>query len=555
MHGGHDTASNIGIGLFYPGHLQYKQGMEGPAAGKSRLPLFCGKRVDWRRLSRTACASPREPAPDSPSTSKRERISMKKQRPLFRFLAAALLAAALCCAPAYAAEPSAPFSDVSPDAWYADFVYYVRDEGLMSGTGPSAFSPNLAMTRGMLVTVLYRAAGSPSLPEASSAPLFQDVPADAWYAAGVSWAGQSGVVSGYGSGSFGPDDPVTRQQLAVILWRCAGSPEAGDNSPFQDEGEISSWALTAVNWTYAQGIMSGRPDHRFDPSGQATRAEAAAVLTRYDQQIAETEPEPEPTPEPEPVPEPEPDPEPELPTGTLLPNQYDKSAFVVENGFLTYQGNAPSYVGIDVSDYQGQIDWDRVAASGVRFAMIRVGYRGYTLGGIYQDTYCAYNIKEALRVGVDVGIYFFSQATTVAEAEEEALQTLEWIKNYDITYPVVFDWERISNPYSRTRSTSGATVTACAQRFCQMMEDAGYTAMTYGNPSMIGSDLLLSELTEYPFWLAHYTDGWRPTSFPYHFAMWQYTSSGHVDGIEGRVDLNLCLTDWQQYGLTQEETA
>ena len=176
--------------------------------------------------------------------------------------------------------------------------------------------------------------------------------------------------------------------------------------------------------------------------------------------------------------------------------------------------------------------------------MIRAGYRGYTLGSIYEDIYYEYNINEALRVGLDVGIYFFSQATSVEEAREEALQTLAWIEDYDITYPVVFDWERVSQSNSRTKDTTGDVITACAQEFCSIIADAGYTPMTYGSPSKVGKDLQLSQLTDYPFWLAHYTTDWKPTSFQYHYDMWQYSSSGSVDGIEGRVDLNVCLRDW-----------
>ena len=211
---------------------------------------------------------------------------------------------------------------------------------------------------------------------------------------------------------------------------------------------------------------------------------------------------------------------------------------------MTYQGGTPSYVGVDVSTYQRTIDWPRVAAAGVDFAMIRVGYRGYTAGGIYMDNYWKRNITGALDAGLDVGVYFFSQATTPEEARQEALQTLEWIRGYNITYPIVFDWERITDSDSRTRNTSRQTVTDCAKAFCQTIEAAGYTAMTYGSPSATTSDIDLSQLTEYPFWLAHYTSGWQPTGYKKHFHMWQYTSSGYVDGISGRVDLNLCLTDW-----------
>ena len=132
----------------------------------------------------------------------------------------------------------------------------------------------------------------------------------------------------------------------------------------------------------------------------------------------------------------------------------------------------------------------------------------------------------------------------MAEAAEEARQVLEWIEGYDITYPVVFDWERMKTSSSRTKDTTGETITACAQVFCDIIQDAGYTAMVYCNTSDAGTDFYLSQLQDYPFWLAHYTPDWTPTTFPYHYDMWQYSSSGSVDGIPGRVDLNLCLTDW-----------
>ena len=467
---------------------------------------------------------------------------IKHFRPLHRAVLS-LCAATLCLSPVFAAEPSPSFQDVPLDAWYAPAVSYVQAQGLMAGTGAGTFSPNLPMTRGMLLTVLYRVAGSPLLDETSLGTPFADVPLDAWYANGIYWARQEGIASGYSQDAFGPDDAVTREQLVTMLWRYSGSPQTESASTFSDEEAISLWADTAVSWASANGLVSGTLGNLFEPAGVATRAQAAVVLTNYDQQSAPEQPEPvpEPDPEPEPLPEPEP---PEDILSPLPPNRYDSNAFVVENGFLTYQGGTPSYVGIDVSAHQELIDWDKVAAAGVDFVMIRAGYRGYTQGLIHQDDYFTYNINEALRVGLDVGIYFFSQATSVEEAREEALQTLEWIAGYDVTYPVVFDWERISQSDSRTQDTTGDTITACAQEFCSIVADAGYTPMTYGSPSKVGKDLQLDQLSDYPFWLAHYTIDWRPTSFQYHYDMWQYSSNGSVDGIEGRVDLNLCLRDW-----------
>lgn len=456
-------------------------------------------------------------------------------------LAALILAVGLLVTAAHAAESAQTFSDVPADAWYAEAVQYVSQQGLMVGTGGTAFSPDVPLTRGMLATILYRADGSPSLEGENLGDPFADVEGDSWYADGVYWARLAGLVTGYSSERFGPDDPVTREQLVTVLWRAAGTPSAESASAFADALAISDWAVDGVAWAVEAGLVSGKPGNLFDPAGQATRAEASVILARYDQQREAAEEEPE---DSEELMEPEALDDPEE-SAALLPNSYDSAAFVVENGFLTYQGDAPSYVGIDVSAHQGEVDWERVAAAGVDFVMLRVGYRGYTLGSIYQDAYFTYNITGALDAGLDVGIYFFSQAVSEAEAMEEARQTLAWIAGYDITYPVVFDWERISGPSSRTRSTTGETVTACARAFCEVVQAAGYTPMVYGNPSDVrDGDLLLEQLTDYPFWLAHYTDGWTPTTFPYHYQMWQYTSDGTVDGIAGRVDLNLCLTDW-----------
>lgn len=462
---------------------------------------------------------------------------MIKKSCFLRSILPFLCAAALFLTPVHAAETDVSFHDVPQDAWYASFVYYVQAQGLMSGTGAGTFSPNLPMTRGMLLTVLYRVAGSPLVDESGVGTLFSDVPLDAWYAPGIYWARSEGIASGYSEETFGPDDPITREQLVTMLWRYSGSPSAQIDSAFADEDAISLWADTAVSWASAEGLVSGTSGNRFEPIGLATRAQAAVILTNYDQQ----------NPQEQPDPDPELDPTPEVPEETLpplLPNSYDSSAFVVENGFLTYQGGTPSYVGIDVSAHQKLIDWEKVAASGVDFVMIRAGYRGYTQGLIYQDDYFTYNINEALRVGLDVGIYFFSQATSVEEAREEALQTLEWIEDYDVTYPVVFDWERVSQSNSRTKDTTGDMITACAREFCGIIADAGYTPMTYGSPSKVGKDLQLDQLSDFPFWLAHYTIDWCPTSFQYHYDMWQYSSSGMVDGIDVRVDLNICLRDW-----------
>lgn len=241
-------------------------------------------------------------------------------------------------------------------------------------------------------------------------------------------------------------------------------------------------------------------------------------------------------PDPAPTPTPTPDPVPA--------NTYAPEAFSVVNGFLTYDGNCPSIIGIDVSSHQQDIDWSRVAACGVKFAMIRAAYRGYTQGKIMEDDYFRKNVEGASAAGLDVGVYLFSQAVNETEAVEEAGFLMGLIKDYNISYPVVFDWERQSAETSRTKDVDGDTITRCAQAFCTAVEAAGYLPMVYFSPNKAYNELDLERLLDWPFWLAHYTDDWSATSFRYHFSIWQYTPKGSVDGIEGDVDLDLCLTDF-----------
>ena len=196
-------------------------------------------------------------------------------------------------APALAAVEDTSFADVDAGAWYADAAVYCRNNGLMSGTSGTTFSPDTAMTRSMLATVLYRLAGSPAV---TGSDAFTDTIDGAWYADAVLWAFQSGIISGYGGGLFGTNDPVTREQIATILWRYSGSPTAETGTAFVDADTIASWAVSAVEWARANGYVNGVDGNRFDPSGTATRAQVATILMRYDQGSQTTSPEP--TPEP-----------------------------------------------------------------------------------------------------------------------------------------------------------------------------------------------------------------------------------------------------------------
>lgn len=183
-------------------------------------------------------------------------------------------------------------------------------------------------------------------------------------------------------------------------------------------------------------------------------------------------------------------------------NTYIPQAFVRgENGWISYPD---ALQGVDVSVYQGEIDWQAVADAGVDFAIIRVGYRGYSQGAIQPDTNFQKNMEGALKAGLDVGVYFFSQATTVREAEEEADYVLEAIRNYPVTYPVVFDWEFIDGQQARTDEIEGERMTECAKTFCELVRAGGYTPMVYFNQEQDTCTTNWTSWTNSP-------SGWRST--------------------------------------------
>lgn len=225
----------------------------------------------------------------------------------------------------------------------------------------------------------------------------------------------------------------------------------------------------------------------------------------------------------------------------LTENGYDLSAFSAQDGFMTYSGDGTVYAGVDVSQHQGAIDWQRVKDAGVDFAIIRVGNRGTSEGAISLDEQFKDNMAGAAAAGIDIGVYFFSQAVTEDEAREEARFVLTWIENYDLKYPVYYDWEDVAWE-ARTDGMDPVTLTACAKAFCGEIAAAGYRAGLYFNQRFGYQEFNLSELQEYTFWLASYS---ATPDFRYHFDVWQYSAEGTVDGIDGAVDLNLSFTDFR----------
>ena len=226
-------------------------------------------------------------------------------------------------------------------------------------------------------------------------------------------------------------------------------------------------------------------------------------------------------------------------------NDMNKDEFQLIEGRPVYMGSAyETLLGVDVSEHQHEIDWKKVANSGVDFAYIRIGRRGYTEGGLYDDPWFESNYEGAVKAGLQVGVYFYSQAVNVDEALEEARFVLDALDGRKLDLPIVFDWEKIDNEdaeIARTRGLGMELRTDCAVAFCDAVHSAGYEACVYFNRNLGYYGFDLSRLTDYSFWFALPIAPpelcWP--SFYYKMDIWQFSFSDTVPGIEGETDMNL----------------
>lgn len=224
--------------------------------------------------------------------------------------------------------------------------------------------------------------------------------------------------------------------------------------------------------------------------------------------------------------------------------------------------NVEIAIGIDVSRYQGTIDWEKVADSGISFAMIRVGYRTTKTGEIMEDPYAKYNIVNALSNGIDVGVYFFSSAITEAEAKEEADWLANYISGYNITYPVAYNCENYSDSDSRQSALTKDERSTLAITFLDEIKQKGYTPMFYASKYEMENNAqwnITSISGHGKVWVAYYPDktyleGDTP-AYAGEYDMWQYTSKGTVDGIDGAVDVNVSYLGIKSNGTTENTTA
>ena len=357
------------------------------------------------------------------------------------------------------------------------------------------FRPDDSITRGEMAVILDRIMKY----EGRAANTYSDVKDGVYYTDAILKLAKAGVMQG-SNNKMRPLDNISRQEAVVLIARACGIKGSDAALPYSDSDQVDNWARELVSGMTAVGGISGSGG-RFFPKNDLSRAEAVTIF-----------------------------------------NNLEKAGLIT----VTVDKPTPQGIkGIDVSAHQGKIDWAAVKADGVQFALLRVGYRGYTEGGIHADSTFKANIEGATAVGIKVGVYFFSQAISTAEAIEEANFVLDAIEGYGLDYPVVFDWENISDPDARTTNLSKATLTAAAAAFCDTVQAAGHTPMVYFN-YYIGKYLYdLSQLTDYDFWYARYVSD-KPDDIGYDFTIWQNTSSGKVPGINGNVDMNVSYVDYNR---------
>ena len=440
-----------------------------------------------------------------------------KKRVLTLILAALLV---IGCVPAAASEAPAvsPFSDVSPDDWFYSYVMELYQQDIIRGTENGSYLPYETVSWGQAFKLILGAIGVKADESKNSGH---------WADVYVQPAINNRLVYSFNKSYL--DEPVDRLSIARMTARAMDLVSISGPSPYVDcdDGYVVE--------LYEKGIMIGQNDGtHFMPNEPITRSEMATLIWRimhsdyqgdmvrvsnYWVDLFDS-----------------------VPRSTFSRAQFSTDSA----GRVTY--NNGWYVrGVDVSEHKGVIDWYSVKEDGIDFAIIRVGGRYLNSGNIFADKYWRRNVEGALAAGLNVGVYFFSQALNAKEGLEEAEYVLDLIKDYkdQIDYPVICDWEYLGNysstDHARTYLCEPGPVTDGIAAFCERVEQEGYTAGVYFNKycGMVKMDL--SRLTDYEFWYDEYTK--YPTS-PYQFQMWQYSCTGKVAGISSNTDMDLCFVPY-----------
>ena len=441
---------------------------------------------------------------------------VRRSKAFKRLLALSLALAAVFSLAGSAFALNAGYKDVPADAWYASNLSDLSAAGVVSGYPDGTYRPGGSVTVAEAVKLLVLAAGYSE----------QTDPAKDWKTPYLDFALKRGFIDQNEYNAA--DRAATRLQVAHIAAKCAGLQKARHmENPFADTQDGYVLEL------YKVGVLTGsvEGDKRvFKPDTSISRAEMCAIVwrvrngdihkdqIRVDWYWADV-----------------------LPDMPL--NPYAAECFGTTGDRASYTpAGAQTITGVDVSYWQGDVDWAAVKADGIGFAMLRLGYRGYgQAGNLMLDEKFQQNAKNAVAAGLPVGVYFYSQATTVAEAKEEAAFVLKALSGAKITWPVVFDWE-IPNDTARTVNVDVDTLTACADAFCKDIAAAGYKPMIYFGDAVGYLHYDLSLLKQYDFWYAGFRDS--VPAFRYDFKMWQYTEKGKVKGISGDADLNLSFVDY-----------
>lgn len=415
------------------------------------------------------------------------------------------------------------YPDVTTQDWFYVYVTQLSRLGVVEGFDDGSFYPQEDVTYGQALKLITRAVGysEKAAPEEGHwAENYRK------FAVSKKFIGENDMED--------LDAPISRDEIADLTAAALGldTSNAGNN-PFADSDRASVAVLASA------GIVIGSEENGqtvFKGRDSITRAEISTIVCRVNEYT---------------------DGKLIIFSDYLVPvnhelaaNPYDSDLFYTRDGRVYYDDlRYDVQYGIDVSYYQKDIDWQAVADDGIDFAIIRVGYRGYGEGTLNEDERFWEYIEGAQAAGLDVGLYIFSQAVNAAEAREEAEFVLERIGDYDITYPIAFDWEPLNYSGSRSKDFNYSVLTDCALAFCEVIEDAGYTPMVYLNPSFAYLRYDTARLMDAQkiIWLAHYT---QKTNYLYDFQIWQYGSSGSVNGIEGRVDMDIAFVN---YGAADRE--
>lgn len=411
------------------------------------------------------------------------------------------------------AASAASYTDVASGDWYYSYVTELSGAGVVNGYPNGSFGPGDTTTLGAALKLIMLAAGIP-----------EQAPTGAHWASGyLAKANTMGLLDD--SDPKALDGAVTRLTVAKAAARAMSIICSKQTTPFAD---VDDGYVTAL---YNAGVVTGSYNASgalvYKPKDSITRAEISAIVWRIRYTDVHAK---------------------HIDAGSyyaeilegVAVNPYDRAAFSVQDGYMTYSGGT-TYRGIDVSEFQGDIDWKQVAASGVDYALVRLGYRGYgTTGSLNMDANFYKNYDGAKAAGIKVGVYFFSQALNEKEAVEEAEYVLNALGDRRPDYPVLFDWEPITYDTARTDGIGSNDLCAAANAFCGRISSAGmtpliytncYTAYTKYDLRKLNYEVCLSEFDPAPYYY-------------YSFTMWQYSDSGSVPGINGKVDLDISFVNY-----------